>query len=266
MKISGPAVRQHPGPGTELLSLDASRLSRSGADGARWRTGGIATDAARAATRGAAMTDADITHELVLAATARAALHRARDSREVPVLAILAHLGLARRSRGARHVLAALEALREDGAVELSRRHGLLTWSLSTRGERRLRAALRAGRVGTLPESPQHSAWRNARALAAQELERFHAALRGDAAAALALLDSEPRAPSDSWFELAARLQRACWLVGSASYCLYEWVEPDDAHADIDDRTDAGDEQLPADERARRRARRTGRRNAALWR
>jgi hypothetical protein len=81
-----------------------------------------------------------------------------------------------------------------------------------------------------------------------------------------ALLDSRPAASSDAWFELSERLGRAVWRLGSATYCLHEWAEPSDEVADIDDRSDPGDERLADDERARRRSHRAGRRNVALWR
>jgi hypothetical protein len=69
-------------------------------------------------------------------------------------------------------------------------------------------------------------------------------AARGSVAEALALLDSRSRVRSDRWFELARRLRGACWSLGSATYCLYEWAEPDDARADIDDYRDPADQQL----------------------
>jgi transcriptional regulator with XRE-family HTH domain len=54
--------------------------------------------------------------------------------------------------------------------------------------------------------------------------------------------------------------------MGSASHCLYEWAEPnDDNEADVDDRRESGDDLLEFAERDPRRARRTGRRNIALW-
>lgn len=49
---------------------------------------------------------------------------------------------------------------------------------------------------------------------------------------------------SDAWFSIAERLQAACWRVGSATHCLREWREPDDARVDVDDRCDAGDDML----------------------
>jgi hypothetical protein len=41
--------------------------------------------------------------------------------------------------------------------------------------------------------------------------------------------------PSDEWFKLAPRLENDCWRLASATYCLREWPEPDDARADVDE-------------------------------
>jgi hypothetical protein len=82
---------------------------------------------------------------------------------------------------------------------------------------------------------------------------------------ALALLDSRCRVRSDRWFELARRLRGACWSLGSATYCLYEWAEPDDARADIDDYRDAADEQLDSAARGRLLSLRQGRRHLHQW-
>ncbi|HEX4466305.1 MAG TPA: hypothetical protein VH025_03895 [Solirubrobacteraceae bacterium] len=209
--------------------------------------------------------DQPIDRQMVLAAVERAVLHRARTEDSVPVIAVLARLHVARRSQQARAVLELLRELSEQGALELGRRHGLMSWSLTARGRRRLHSARSAGRAPQLPESPQHRAWRNGRSLATHEIGRLRAALAAAAAEVPALLEAAPPTPSDAWFELAARLQRMTWLVGSASHVLYEWPEPDETRADLDAREDHGDADLPADERARRRARRAGRRNVALW-
>ncbi len=207
--------------------------------------------------------------ELVLAAVERAGRHRARqragEAPAIPVWAILDHLTVPRRSPGDRHVRARLGVLQAAGALERSRRHGVLTWELTSAGRRRLQRARRAGELPALPESPQHRAWRCARTAAAQELERFRACLRERLREAALLLDADAPPPSDAWFELAEELQRACRRVGSASHCLYEWVEPDDVRADVDEHLDPADTGLDPAERARRRARRAGRRNIRLW-
>jgi hypothetical protein len=125
------------------------------------------------------------------------------------------------------------------------------------------------GAIPELPESPQHGAWRAAVSASGQEIARFRARLGACLEDAATLLASAEPADSDAWLELAERLQRSCWLLASATHCLYEWPEPDDAHADIE----TGSDGLPSPPRgldaaalARRLARRAGLRNVRLWR
>jgi hypothetical protein len=203
--------------------------------------------------------------ELVLAAVERAGRHQAHDGPAVPMWAILDHLAVPRRSADARHVRSRLGVLLAAGWLERGSRHGVPTWALTSSGVRRLRRARRAGDVPPLPDSPQQRAWRSARMVAAEEIERFRASLRARLEQAELLLDAERPPHSDAWLELAEQLQRACRRVGSASHCLYEWPEPDDERADVDEHVEPADAGLDEDERARRRARRAGRRNVRLW-
>ncbi len=203
--------------------------------------------------------------ELVLAALERASRHAAETVDAVPVWSILDHLALAPRSAAARGIRARLGSLRAAGWLERSRRHGVITWELTSAGRCRLRQARLAGEDLQLPESPQHRAWRQARDAAAQEIERFRTSLQERLDEAQALLGAQAAPRSDAWFELADSLRQACRRLGSASHCLYEWVEPDDLHADLDEHLDPTDDALEAGERARRRARRAGRRNVRLW-
>ena len=203
--------------------------------------------------------------ELVLAAIERAARHRARDTSAVPIWAIAEHLGLRRRSARARDMRAQLDRMTADGELECGRQRGVLTWTLTSAGLRRLAAARMAGQAMPLPESPQHLAWRRARTAAACEIERFRQNLRDGLEDALGLLDAGPPPHSDAWLELGERLHRDARRLASASHCLHEWHEPHDARADIDDRCEPGDEQLDDAQRARVRARRVGRRNVHLW-
>ncbi|MGO9321732.1 MAG: hypothetical protein ACLQBY_13150 [Solirubrobacteraceae bacterium] len=200
------------------------------------------------------MSTTQIPDVTVLAAIDRAERHRGRPG--VPVWLIFEHLGIPRRSR---RVRAQLQSLAQDGAVEQRRAHGVDIWVLAPSSRRRLQGA---GLVD-LPESPQHREWRNARTLAAQEMERFRASL-GDALKEANARPSDTSG-SDAWFELAERLQRAARRLGSATYCLHEWMEPDDDRADIDDHISPGDLSLNPRERQRRQARRAGRRNIRLW-
>jgi hypothetical protein len=172
---------------------------------------------------------------LVLAAIERAERHDPRDRPGVPVWRVYDHLSVVKRSGPARRVRASLDALETAGSVVRSPRHGVQAWALTSTGRRRLTRARRAGDMPELPESPQHRAWRNARTLAAQEIDRFLQSVRDGTGEATGLLDADPAVTSDAWFELGERLQRDCRRVGSATYCLREWSEPDDARPDVDD-------------------------------
>lgn len=183
---------------------------------------------------------------LVLAAVDRAQLHRVPSGEAVPVWQILEQLDLARRSAAAREVRAQLAALEVAGALASSRRHGVHVWQLTPDGRRRLTRAERRGEVPALPESPQHRRWREARTLSSQEIDRFRGELGEALEHAGRLLAAKQPVPSDAWFESGERLQRACTRLWSASHCLYEWSEPMDDRADIDDRA--------------------GRRNILVWR
>lgn len=191
---------------------------------------------------------------VVLAAVDRAERHRGRPGASVGL--IFEHLGIPRRSRNARAQLGALVVF---GHLRQFRAHGVEMWEITASG----RTCLRRAASVELPESPQHRAWRNARTLAAREIDCFRGALRSAMVETTALLDGG--ASSDVWFELAERLRASARSLGSATYCLNEWAEPDDERPDIDDHRDPGDVALPPAERRRREVRRMGRRNTHLW-
>jgi hypothetical protein len=113
------------------------------------------------------------------------------------------------------------------------RRHGLDLLVLTSAG-RRLQAKARKSGMVVLPESPQHRRWRQSRALAGERIDGSRQSLSATLDEARALLDAA-EVPSDEWFTLAPRLERECWRLASAIYCLREWPEPDDDHADVDD-------------------------------
>jgi hypothetical protein len=204
--------------------------------------------------------------ELLLAAVERAGRHRGMDAPAIPVWTILEHLDIARRSADARRVRARLDVMSDGDWLVCARRHGVPTWQLSEQGRHRLRRAARSDVGPALPESPQHRAWRNARISAGQEIERFHTDLLEQLSTATTLLAADHRPHSDTWFELAEMLSRTCRLMGSASHCLYEWPEPDDARPDVDEGVDPGDVGLARERLEHLRALRAGRRNIALWR
>jgi hypothetical protein len=165
-----------------------------------------------------------ICDEVVLAAIERAVRHHPRETSAVPVKAVYDHLGFPSRSGAARRVLARLGVLAGEGLVECSRRHGRDVWALTRVGHRRLQRARRAGEVPGLPESPQHRAWRNARASAAEEIEGCRENMRDCLGQGLLLLDADPPADADAWFLLGRRLCLACCRLGAAVHCLREWV------------------------------------------
>jgi len=218
----------------------------------------------------------EVSDVLVLAAIDRAERHKERKG--APIWEVLGHLDIAWRTKRARQVRALLEALETSGSLERSRRHNVIVWTITSKGRRRLSRARSAGRVPVLPESPQHRVWRESRALAEQRIEGFRLEVCDaieDAEELLAAVVADlpglgrPDAAlglcSDVWFEVGERLQRACRRLGSASYCLWEWREPGDAHADVDDLSAPCDRVFDAKRREACRARRTGRRNTLLW-
>jgi hypothetical protein len=147
-----------------------------------------------------------------------------------------------------------------DGLLIYNRRHGIDFWGLTEAARARLDDVRQAGRV-ELPESPQHRVWRQTRLSAMERIDEFRLRATHETDEAVALLGARQRVRSDEWLLLAARLGRAYRQLGLAIYCLYEWVEPDDARADIDDYQDIGDEQLDEVGRDRLRSLRCDRRN-----
>jgi hypothetical protein len=198
--------------------------------------------------------------ELILAAVDRARRHRMAGHAGAPVWAILEHLAIPRRGASARAAQTALAKLRSDGMLETTREHGVELWVLAPAVRARL-----ADAAAALPESPQHAEWRSARAAAAQEIERFRATLAQRLEEARASLVATPKADSDAWLALGESLQRDCWLLASATHCLYEWAEPDDAVADLGESQESGP-AVDVAALARRRSRRAGLRNIRLWR
>jgi hypothetical protein len=193
-----------------------------------------------------------INDDLILAAIERAEHHHGYQG--APDWEIVEHLSVARRSKKAGQVKARLPELVRDGFLGESRRHGVSVWATNAKARKRLAQVPEA--TASLPESPQHRKWREARDAAEQEIEGFYLGLR-DAVDATADLLSEPMPPgppSDAWFEMAERLHRACRRLGSATHILHEWAEPSDDKADDDEHRDPSDTGLTPDEQRRRRS------------
>jgi DNA-binding MarR family transcriptional regulator len=241
----------------------------SDADKQQLRSDGRSGDGARPAHKGQPL-DSElrrfepVADALVLAALERAERHREREREGVMMSDIAEHLGFVHGSWTTRRLRPQLDALIAEGLLARSRRHGVLVWELTDAGRGRLERTRLAGNAGKLAESPQHRAWRHARATAAERIDGFRADAREALEEAAMLLDAED-AHSDAWFGVAERLQAACWRVGSATHCLREWREPDDARPDVDDRCDTGDDLLDSEELCRVRYRRTGRRGVWRW-
>ncbi len=202
-----------------------------------------------------------IPDELILAGIERAETHSWRSEQPGVMMSdVRRHVGLPKTSPG---VKARLIELVEQGALIRDRRNGVEVWVLTSKGRRRLSKKRRSGMALTLPESPQHEAWRKARALAEQEIDAFHETLRDCLMEALDLLSTS--AGSDAWFAMAPRLKQAAWRVGSVTHCLREWPEPVDAQADIDERLTPAEKKLSDQEQYRRKSLRSGRRNPLNW-
>jgi transcriptional regulator with XRE-family HTH domain len=164
---------------------------------------------------------------LILAAIWRAERHGGRDEPGVLYAAVVDHLGLRMGSGTGRRLRPRLHDLVAAGLVEQFRRRGHELLMLTPKGARRLRAE-----PVELPESPQHARWREGRGAALERVGGF----RSDVGAALAegaALLADESAPSDAWYALAERVEKACKRVGSATHCLRDWPEPDDAKPDV---------------------------------
>jgi hypothetical protein len=172
--------------------------------------------------------------ELVLAAIERAERHRARNDPGVVHSVVVDHLGLRHSSHTSRRLRPTFEALQAAGLIDQPRRLGLKLWGLTSRGRKRLEAARREGTVNPLPEAPQHRAWREAHSAAGEHIDGLRKELRRTLEDVAILLKPDRDASSDTWFNAGECLQRACNRLGSATYCLHEWSEPDDCQADTD--------------------------------
>jgi hypothetical protein len=202
-----------------------------------------------------------VSDDLVLAAVARAERHREREGDGVMMSDIAEHLGFVHGSWTTRRLRPQIEGFIAAGLLVRSRRHGVVIWGLTSGGRGRV---ARVGESVVLPESPQHRVWRQARTLANESGDGLREQARGVLEEATGVLDSDG-VRLDAWFSLAERLQSACWHLGSVTYCLSEWPEPDDASPDVDDRTEPGDGQINPEELGGVRYRRGGRRNVWKW-
>lgn len=174
-----------------------------------------------------------VTDGFILAALERAALHEQEE--EVPTSVLMEHLGFEWAPPTNRLFFPRLEELRKAGLLTSRERRGEPLWSLTSVGRKRLAEERESDEVGDLPESPQHRVWRHAREQAAVRIEGFRDELTQVNQQAYDLLYQPQPATSDEWFALSERLRWGAWRFGSATYCLTEWPEPDDAMPDPDE-------------------------------
>jgi hypothetical protein len=179
-----------------------------------------------------------VSDALLLAGMERAERHEQAEC--VLWRRIVEHVGFIPGGWTTRNLRPQVETLAAAGLVERSRRHGVHMWGLTSSGRQRLAELRCAGEVVDLPEAPQHREWRQARAEAGELIDRFRQQVRHTLEEATELLDGE-HGDSDVWFGLARCLDGQCKRLGAATYCLQEWAEPDDAHADVEDVCTWGD-------------------------
>jgi hypothetical protein len=172
-----------------------------------------------------------VSNAQILAAIHRAEVHDEQD--DASRADIAAHLGFVHNSSTTKRLRPQIEALKAAGHIRDVRRNGLDLLALIAAGRHALEGTQSSGAV-ILPESPQHRKWRHSHAMAGDRIDGFREALRASMAEVGALLDSQ-QTPSEAWFELGRRLSAECKRLGSATYCLFEWAEPDDARADVDE-------------------------------
>src|SRR5947209_11366396 len=114
---------------------------------------------------------------LILGAVERAERH---DAGKVGVTfrAVMEHLGFVHSAATTRLLRPHVERLLADGLLASARRRGLVVWSLTPTGRRRLARTRQRRALGELPESPQHRTWREARDAAGRRIEEFRDELR----------------------------------------------------------------------------------------
>ena len=184
-----------------------------------------------------------LSNALILAAIERTERHMPRNERGALYGMVVDHLGLPRHSGTGRRFRPRLKELEAAGVVESFRRNSCVVWTLTPKGQEQLK---NAGPV-SLPESPQHRRWRESRSKAIERIAGFRKELRDALRDARALLGNR-ETPSEAWFELGERLQRACSLIGSATHCSREWPEPSDDEPDVDKGPWLGRRFMPRDE------------------
>jgi hypothetical protein len=171
------------------------------------------------------------TDEQLFAAIDRAERHRGSD-RGVALETVKEHLDIKRGGWSTIQMRPQLDRLQTDGLIEQFRRAGCKAWSLTDAGHRRLTYMQRTRGIPPLPEAPQHRVWREARSQAEDLIDSILIDMRERLTAAASLLAAGDEAGSEPWLAMGKRLNFGCERLASATYCLHEWAEPDDAISD----------------------------------
>jgi hypothetical protein len=180
---------------------------------------------------------------LLLAAIDRAARHGegrslkragarkgAKERIAVPIFFVARHLGYPPGTPLRRRLGNHLAEATEKGWLERLDSSAPTVWALTPKGRQAL--ARHQGRVSAatraLPESPQHQAWREARHIAELQIAELRDQIRSALTQSSAVAGKEST-ESAVWLRLADASRR----LGGATYCLFEWLEPDDSKVDV---------------------------------
>jgi hypothetical protein len=169
----------------------------------------------------------------LLAAIERAERHHRTST--VSANSVAEHLGFKPSGTTTSKLRPTLEQLIAEGAVVRLRRRSREVWGLTAPGRQRLARVARARRLPVLPESPQHKEWRHYRTHASDTIELLREQLSETLQQAATLLNRDG-ALAEDWRCVGRDLRVGCSQLATATYCLYEWREPDDTRSDRDAR------------------------------
>jgi hypothetical protein len=182
---------------------------------------------------------AAVSDERLLLAIGRARDHAdPGDERRVHRKRIAEHLGFAHSSTTTKLLQPQLEAMEGEGLLEAVRSRGADYWRLTPKGSRRVGSLRKSKRSESLPESPQHREWRQAKEVAQAQLPEIMEDLHADLERGLELGNSSFHrfAGGDVSLSdlrrLGVRLKTDFSLFATGLYCLFEWSEPSDAKRD----------------------------------
>jgi hypothetical protein len=172
----------------------------------------------------------EVSDLLMLAAASRAERHSHTSG--APWSAIVQHLGFPQGTPRVGSTRAQVDALVAAGVLECSTGRGTKKWLVTSKGRRRLSRARVQGKAPELPEAPQLRRWRTANEEAKERIDGLGTQVQQTLTQAQQLVRGNPGGARD-WAALSMTLRRQCAQLAWATYCLHDWPEPDDAHADV---------------------------------